>query len=1251
MAMFTEGLDPSALRWVQQDARSNPNCRRRFESVRGFQSDGKGGGGTGPRGFGLPPPEKFRSGHLPQAYVPVSSTIPGEEDSVSGASDTEEPTDSEEEIYSGRYSLDSSPQDDGMQPERHQRQWRQRGPGEATRVADGFRSPVISRQRQYSSETYSDLSSSRHHQHLNKQTRQAHASEYTEEESESGGSLEFTSGFQRCTGGAGMPSQRRYHQGSNVRSIPLQRGVETDSEKDPQVGCISSRNTNDAEAPSAPPLFVSASEIKEETVQAQAFRPKCTPSSKDSLGLSSSIKSQLNSNANEGVQSSDKTNAVDVETATSSGSIPVRVPNYHASGQGPWHSVIAYDACVRLCLHSWAKGCMEAPAFLDNECALLRNAFGLQQILLQSEEELLATRSSKHVSEVPAAKLKKMIGKIKVQIRRVRMGLDKPSGCSFSSFQPPMMKLKSIRHHMSNLQSTVSSGWVSLRKVRLLPHVPANSSFSRNSLAYMHASTQYIKQVSSLLKIGVTTLRNRSSYEIVQESYSCQLRLKSASEQDAIRMQPGSGESHVFFPDSLVDDLIIEVHDSKGKCYGRVHAQVAAIAESVSDKLRWWPIYCEPEHELVGHLQLYVNYTTGPDENGSIKCGSVAETVAYDLVLEVAMKVQHFQQRNLLLHGSWKWLLMEFASYYGVSDAYTKLRYLSYVMDVATPTADCLTLVFNLLSPVILRSQSKSTLSHQENRILGEIREQVEQSLTMVFENYKSLDESSPSGMMVVFQPATGSPSPALEPAVKLFTLLHDILSPEAQLKLCGYFEAAVKKRSRRHLAETDEFIANNLEGCMVNNMSLSTAYQKMKALCSSIRNEVYTDIEIHDHHVLPSFIDLPNISASMYSVELCNRVRAFLVACPPPGPSSPVADLVIATSDFQRDLANWKISPVKGGVDAKELFHLYIVLWIQDKRLQLLESCKLDKVKWSGVRTQHSTTPFVDEMYDRLRDTLNEYEVIISRWPEYTFVLESAVADIEKVVIETLEKQYADVLSPLKDSMNPKKFGLKYVQKLAKRSSMIPYTVPEELGILLNTMKRLLDVLRPRIETQLKSWGSCMPDGGNVVPGEHLSEVTVLLRAKFRNYLQAVVEKLAENSRLQSSTKLKKIILDSKDSLTESDIRSRMQPLKDQLIMTINHLHTLMEAHVFIAICRGLWDRMGQDVLSFLENRKENRSWYKGSRVTVATLDDTFASQMQQLLGNSLQDKDLEPPRSILEVRSVLCRDAANQKESNFYY
>jgi len=72
---------------------------------------------------------------------------------------------------------------------------------------------------------------------------------------------------------------------------------------------------------------------------------------------------------------------------------------------------------------------------------------------------------------------------------------------------------------------------------------------------------------------------------------------------------------------------------------------------------------------------------------------------------------------------------------------------------------------------------------------LGEVEDQIEQILALVFENYKSLDESLPSGIVDVFCPATGCAAPALEPAVKLYSLLHDILSPEAQNKLCRHFQ------------------------------------------------------------------------------------------------------------------------------------------------------------------------------------------------------------------------------------------------------------------------------------------------------------------------------------------------------------------------------------------------------------------------------------------------------------------------------
>ncbi|CDP11484.1 unnamed protein product [Coffea canephora] len=1245
--MFTEGLDDHAVKWVREGSGNHraevplsvTNQRPKIDPLSSIRNGG--------RGVGLPPPA-FRSGQL-SGVIPTSRVNPGDIDDSRSASDNDMSTDSEEEIYGGRYSLDSSPQDD-------------RVPRSTT--APKYYNPVSRRAPQYASDAlYSDdLTSSRDSlgrgqgyvgDRLMRGANRYSVGNglYTEDESsDSAASSEFST-TQLGSNNGTVPPTRTYVSQGYGSSASSKVKMDSTRQKDVTSRNLEKQRFSDEDVPSAPPFCGSGGEIKIDRETSPVSKMEYLSSmkaEKDNLGRSPGISQQ--DNVPKYTRDSTVRTAAAAESGIPSSTYPTRVPNFHAIALGPWHAVIAYDACVRLCLHAWARGCMEAPMFLENECALLRNAFNLQQVLLQSEEELMLKRSSELPTEGSAAKPKKMVGKMKVQVRKVKLGLDPPRGCSFALVKVPKVKIESVRYHSSKLRSAVSSGWRAVRKVRFAPRV-SNGSFSRQSLAYVQAGTQYIKQVSGLLKVGVATLRSSSSsYEVQVEAYSCLLRLKSSSEEDAIRMQPGSSETHMFFPDGLGDDLIVEVQDSKGKQCGRVLAQVATIAEDPGEKLRWWSIYHEPEHELVGRVQLYINYSTGIDENSHLKCGSVAETVAYDLALEVAMKIEHFQQRNLVLHGPWKWLLTEFASYFGVSDAYTKLRYLSYVMDVATPTADCLKLVHDLLYPVLMKGHSKTSLSRQEKRILGEIEDQLEQIFALVFQNYKSLDESLSSGIMDTFRPATGHAAPVLKPAVELYKLCHDILSPEAQNKLYSYFQAASKKRSRRHLTETDEYVSGNSEGILMDSLTISTAYQKMKTLCLNVKNEIFTDIEIHNQDILPSFIDLPNLSSAIYSAELCSRLRAFLIACPPTGPSPPVTELVIATADFQRDLSSWNIKPVKGGVDAKELFHLYIVLWIQDKRLSLLESCKLDKVKWSGVRTQHSTTPFIDDMYDRLKETLNDYEIIICRWPEYTFVLENAVADVEKAIVDALERQYADVLAPLKENLAPKRFGLKYVQKLARRN-VSAYVVPDELGILLNSMKRMLDVLRPKIEQQLKSWGSCIPDGGNTAPGERLSEVTVMLRSKFRNYVQAVVEKLVENTKLQGSTKLKKILLDSKGTVIESDVRSRMQPLKDLLASSINHMHSIFESHVFIACCRGYWDKMGQDILSFLESRKENRAWYKGSRIAVSVLDDIFASQMQQLLGNSLQDKDLENPRSIVEVRSMLCRDAASNKGGNSFY
>ncbi|XP_047315577.1 uncharacterized protein LOC124919388 [Impatiens glandulifera] len=936
-----------------------------------------------------------------------------------------------------------------------------------------------------------------------------------------------------------------------------------------------------------------------------------------------------------------------VDIDVSDDSLPALVPSFYASGLGSWVAVLSYDACVRLCLNSRAKGSREAPIFLENGCALLQNAFSLQHVLLQPEEELLKKKSSRLSSEGVSAKAKKKLGKMKVQVRKVKIGLDPPTTCSFSSLKPSKEKIDSLRSYASSVKSNVASGWGAIQKVHVSPRIPVNAPLSTKFMVYMHAGTSYVKEVAGLLKSGTSTSPDSSttSNKVIPETHSCLLRLKSTSQSEAVRMQPGSSEAHVFLPDGFTDDLIVEVHDSNGKHCGGAIVQMADIAEETGDKLRWCSIYHEPDHTLIGRVQLYINYSFSPDE----KCGSVAETVAYDLLLEVAMKLQHFKQRNLLLHGSWKWLVAEFASCYGVSDTYANLRYLTYVMDVATPTADCLCLVKELLSPVILKP--KSSLSHQENRLLAEVSKKIEDIIVLVFENYKSLDESSPSGIIDGFKPSNGLPAPALKPALKLFMLLNDVLLPEMQLKLCRYFQTAVKKRSKKYLAEVEEFVSSNNGNARSDPVFLGTAYLKMKSLCLNMKNEISLDIKIHSKNLLPSFLDLPNLSSAIYSVQLSNSLREALITCPPSGPSI-VAELVIATLNFQNALAHWNIRPIKGGVDAKELFNSYIINWIEAKRLALLEFCRPDKVKGSGLKPHNAATcPFVDEMYDRLKETLDEYEFIVTRWPEYTLVLEKAIADVEKASVEALDKQYVDVLSPLKENFAPIKYGLKYVQKITKGTE-VTYTLPDELGGLLNSMKIMLDLRLPEIESQMKSWSSCINDETNPAPGECLNEVKVMLRTKFKNYVQALVEKLVENTRVQNTTKLKKLIQDSsKEAVTESDMRIRMQPLKDVLINTINHLHNVFDNQLFVIICRGFWDRMGQDVLKLLEDRKENTSCYKGSRISLSVLDDIFRSEMQRFLGHSLIADNLEPPRTIMAARAMLCKDSVNPSNNSLYY
>lgn len=84
--------------------------------------------------------------------------------------------------------------------------------------------------------------------------------------------------------------------------------------------------------------------------------------------------------------------------------------------------------------------------------------------------------------------------------------------------------------------------------------------------------------------------------------------------------------------------------------------------------------------------------------------------------------------------------------------------------------------------------------------------------------------------------------------------------------------QVAARKRSRRHLTETDEYTTNNSEGILSDPLTITTAYQKMKSLCLNIRNEIRTDIEIHNQHILPRYTSNHLVNTSKLDFSVCHK-------------------------------------------------------------------------------------------------------------------------------------------------------------------------------------------------------------------------------------------------------------------------------------------------------------------------------------------------------------------------------------------
>ncbi|CAI6007655.1 unnamed protein product [Closterium sp. NIES-65] len=228
-------------------------------------------------------------------------------------------------------------------------------------------------------------------------------------------------------------------------------------------------------------------------------------------------------------------------------------------------------------------------------------------------------------------------------------------------------------------------------------------------------------------------------------------------------------------------------------------------------------------------------------------------------------------------------------------------------------------------------------------------------------------------------------------------------------------------------------------------------AYGSMRLACVAMWREVQADIGIHNQHILPSFVDLPELTAGVYMVELQRRVNQFLLAVPPQHPLPHVKNLLHATADVEDRLMLWGVGKVPGGLDARELFGVYVEAWIRERTHTLMDVCRAPK--WAvlaPMSDRNATSPFMEEVYSVINSLLDELDSVLGRWPQYTLLVEEAVCDVERAAISSLASHFQNFLLLLNtpsSSSAPSSTKKKLLGMLSRRRPTLAYQVPIEVS------------------------------------------------------------------------------------------------------------------------------------------------------------------------------------------------------------
>ncbi|KAK9868824.1 hypothetical protein WJX84_006782 [Apatococcus fuscideae] len=715
----------------------------------------------------------------------------------------------------------------------------------------------------------------------------------------------------------------------------------------------------------------------------------------------------------------------------------------------------------------------------------------------------------------------------------------------------------------------------------------------------------------------------------------------------------------------------------------------------------------------------------------------------YDVALDAALHAQACDARNLAVTGEWEWLLRDFAAMYGIRETYTVLAHLRWVVrpENATSTAGCLELLGAELEP-LKRAQADKGLLLQENALLSRIETAVEALLARTFESYYSLKDDMPSGILEGGDPAPEQPAPALVPAVLLAGVLRDILRPTDAEWLKERFQVAAEKRYHQLEKASEEQIpgqqgrqqpprSGNVPGGQgggsptgplmqgspqsdsqvrpssgqyqqqhVGGVGPDAAYARLEALCSAIKTELQRDLHIHDQAILPSSVNLPQVTAAEYCKLFLARLRDVLDVYPPPQPTKPAVDLLVKVGEYQSYLAWHNLLPPPGhagSLDAFEVFRPHVLGWILTSQEALCQRCRVIEATTYATAAagpegrmpedgRSHVAPLVEEMLQRLNSEVNRYDRVITFWHQFGPDLEAAVCTVLRETTAAVTRQCGlvavdgppeGVMVVPEQRRSPNKMAAGGWPSLwrfkpgapgpgANTGSVLPHE-----AVLLNSLRRMLTVV-PQIEHTIGRWygkgaqNSHPSAGGNTVPtspvtggpaptadwdgpplGVQFAQLVKELRSEYGAAVTLAAERIA-TAVFSGGRSINGILQRHGLTGTPAIMQQQVEPVLQAMEDVLGSLTQTLDGRVYVAMGRGLWDFTAREIYEYadeLAESKENQGAWRGRQNAAAALDvvdNFFTAVLSGTLNHGLQSKDLDLPMHSDKAHKLLAENTA---------